>query len=135
MARTRAQRGGRGGRRGRGGRGGADPEGENGNQPDLGTVISQTITALMPTLVAQVTAAMGGNENNGNGNNGDGGDNGGGNGTDGNGENGEGPVIVEPVNREVNRGHRQGCTYKDFKNYGPPEFDGRGGATAYIQWI
>jgi len=38
------------------------------------------------------------------------------------------------VNRD-REGYRQGCTYKDFKNCGPPEFNGKGGATAYIQWM
>ena len=43
---------------------------------------------------------------------------------------GEGVVIPQDQRR-----YRQGCTFKDFKNCGLPEFDGSGGAVGYMQWL
>ena len=114
--------------RGRGGRGRGRGAPNNGNPQDLAAIINQTVAAFMPTLVAQVAAAMGG----------------------GNVDqevHEDAPIAVEePVNVEVGGGervvahqdqreYRQGCSYKDFKNCGPPEFDGSGGAVGYMQWI
>jgi len=50
---------GRGRGRGGRGRGRGVPNAEVNNPPDLVTIINQAVTALMPNLVAQVTAAMG----------------------------------------------------------------------------
>ena len=62
MVRTRATGGNRGRGQGRGrGRGNGDGEPGAGNAPDMATVIAQTINAIMPTIVAQVTAALGNN--------------------------------------------------------------------------
>ena len=92
---------------------GGTPVVEPTNPPDLNAIINQAITALLPTLVTQVTTAIGGNNANQNDNE------------------------TVPVNQDVPevRRYRQGCTFKDFKNCGLPEFDGSSGAVGLLQWF
>ena len=35
----------------------------------------------------------------------------------------------------ANLRYRQGCSYSDFVKCGPPNFNGRGGATECVQWL
>jgi hypothetical protein len=118
----------------------------------MATILAEQLTTLMPTIIAQVTAAMGGNPIPNQ-------DQGGGPGPV------EEEVIVEPeqvnheqedlgpevefvadgmyvgprprgaarVNEEVV--NPRGCTYPDFKKCGPPNYDGKGGAIVFVKWL
>ncbi|GKA56930.1 hypothetical protein Tco_0756002 [Tanacetum coccineum] len=44
--------------------------------------------------------------------------------------------VAEEDNRNANLGNgRNGCSYKEFVACNPKEFDGKGGAIAYIRWV
>ncbi|GKD34016.1 reverse transcriptase domain-containing protein, partial [Tanacetum coccineum] len=73
---------------------------------DFSTIIAQ----LLPTIVAQV------------------GDQGRG---QGNGRNQNGNAINDNIRGDVSRG----CTYKEFLDCNPKEYDGKGGAIVYTRWI
>ena len=136
-------RGGRGGRGGgRGGPGGGLGHAEN---PDLATVIAEQLAAAMPTIVEQVTAAMGRAQNQNQG--------------------GAPEVVIEPeqenqeqegFNPEVEfvgngvyvgpgprrfprnneyAGERRGCSYTEFKKCGPPDYNGKGGAGVFMKLL
>ena len=125
-------RGGRGGRRGRGRRGGRGGRGGRGNPnpPITAEVITQALTDLMPDLVARIQAAMGNvNEQE-------------------EPEDEAVPVQNEPENVNVNGVgvgevlprpdydvRQLGCSFKDFKLCGAPEFKGEGGATGCLEWL
>nr|XP_043633164.1 uncharacterized protein LOC122604340 [Erigeron canadensis] len=133
-------RGGHGGRGGRGGCGGRGGRGEHVEVQEPNGTLAEQLTTLLPTLASQVAVVLGVNI--------------------GNGEQrarNEAEVerqeavvqeaeqvrdeVVIVAKREAivrengNTRYRQGCTYKDFLNCKAIDFDGKGGATAYLQWI
>ncbi|GJV11037.1 hypothetical protein Tco_1352578 [Tanacetum coccineum] len=45
-------------------------------------------------------------------------------------------IVAKEDNRNANLGNgRNGCSYKKFVACNPKEFDGKGGAVAYIRWV
>nr|XP_043611685.1 uncharacterized protein LOC122583331 [Erigeron canadensis] len=137
---------GRGRGRGRGGRGDGLGHVEN---PDLATIISEQLATSMPTIIEQVTAAMGVVSN----------------------QNRRAPEVeVEPVRvgpQQVNPEpenfdpevefvgdgvyvgpgprrfprndeyavERRGCCFTEFKKCGPPDYNGRGVAAVFMKWL
>nr|XP_043625615.1 uncharacterized protein LOC122597044 [Erigeron canadensis] len=133
-------RGGRGGRGGHGGRGGRGDRGEHVEVQEPNGTLAEQLTALLPTLAAQVAAVLGVNIGNG------------GQRTRNEAEVKRQEAVVQEVEQvrdEVvivaeresivrengNTRYHQGCTYKDFLNCKAIDFDGKGGATAYLQWM
>ncbi|GJS83579.1 hypothetical protein Tco_0750120 [Tanacetum coccineum] len=44
--------------------------------------------------------------------------------------------IIQEDDRNANLGNgRNGCSYKEFVTCKPKDFDGKGGAVAYIRWV
>ncbi|GJV80321.1 putative reverse transcriptase domain-containing protein [Tanacetum coccineum] len=78
--------------------------------PDFSTIIAQQLQNLLPTIVAQV-----GNQGRGQGNN----------------RNQNGGAVNDNIRVDVSRG----CTYKEFLACNPKEYDGKGGAIVYTNWI
>nr|XP_043639230.1 uncharacterized protein LOC122610299 [Erigeron canadensis] len=153
-------RGGRGGNQGRGrgkGRGGWGGAAGHLEIPDIATIFAEQLTASMPTIVTQVTAAMGRTQDQPQG---------------GAPEAVQEPVTVEPEGanpeqvvheqedydpevefvgdgvyvgprpRRVARVHVvdddetvKGCTYREFCHCGIQDYDGKGGAMKFIQWL
>ncbi|GJZ24584.1 putative reverse transcriptase domain-containing protein [Tanacetum coccineum] len=118
--------GGTGGRVGRGSRRGRGPRGDgvNGNvegvnggvggAPDFSTIIAQQLQNLLPAILAQV-------------------------GNQGNIGNQNGNVVNENFQENVRNvlvnGNRVGYLYKEFLACNPKEYDGKGGAVVFTQWI
>ncbi|GJX69605.1 putative reverse transcriptase domain-containing protein [Tanacetum coccineum] len=102
-----ASRGGGTGRRA--GRGGGRTRGRSGDQGD-GRIDGQGRQNLLPTIVAQV------------------GDQGRG---QGNGRNQNSDSVDDNIRGDASRG----CTYKEFLDCNPKEYDGKGGAIVYTRWI
>ncbi|GJZ02125.1 putative reverse transcriptase domain-containing protein [Tanacetum coccineum] len=124
--RTTAKRGGRtGGQAGRGG-GRTGDQGGRGNGanggidkvPDFATIMAQQLQDLLPTIVAQVGDHVSNQGNIKSQND---------NATDNN-------IQEYDINANLGNG-RNGCSYKDFVACKPKEFDGKGGAVAYIYWV
>ncbi|GJX27395.1 hypothetical protein Tco_0233691 [Tanacetum coccineum] len=120
--RNREQTGRGGGRTGdRGGQGGG--RGNKANRgidkvPDFATVIAQKLQDLLPTIVAQVGDRV---SNQGN--------------IESQNDNAADDSIHED-DRNANVGNsRNRCSYKDFVACKLKEFDGKGGAVAYIRWV
>ncbi|GKB36728.1 hypothetical protein Tco_0881670 [Tanacetum coccineum] len=45
-------------------------------------------------------------------------------------------IVAQEDDRKANLGNGEnGCSYKDFVACKPKEFDGKGGAVAYIHWV
>ncbi|GJR09023.1 putative reverse transcriptase domain-containing protein [Tanacetum coccineum] len=82
--------------------------GEDGNPPNIATLLAQQLQNRLPEIVNQVTASVNANANNGNGNGANGG-----NGVNGN----------------------NGCTNNSFMSCNPKEYDGKGGAVVLTRWI
>ncbi|GJY99094.1 hypothetical protein Tco_0516524, partial [Tanacetum coccineum] len=104
--------GGWGGGRGNEANGGVD------EVPDFATVIAQQLQDLLPTIVTQLGDHVSnqGNIRSQNDN--------------------VAEDIIHEDDRNANVGNgRNGCSYKDFVACKPNEFDGKGGATAYIRWV
>nr|GEY91828.1 reverse transcriptase domain-containing protein [Tanacetum cinerariifolium] len=102
---------------GQGGRGnGANRD--DGEVPDLATVIAQQLEKLRPTIVAQVGNHVINQGNNGNQN---------------------GIVINDNTQgnvRIINTNNGRGvCSYKEFLACHPKDYDGKGGAIVYTRWI
>ncbi|GJS26387.1 putative reverse transcriptase domain-containing protein [Tanacetum coccineum] len=116
---TAATQGGKTG--GQTGRGSGRTEETNGGVdevPDFSTIIAQQLQGLLPTIVTQVGDHISNQGINGSRND---------NATD------DG---TQEDDRNVNVGNgRNGCSYKDFVACKPKEFDGKGGAVAYICWV
>ncbi|GKG21927.1 hypothetical protein Tco_0384522, partial [Tanacetum coccineum] len=85
---------------------------------DFAMVIAQQLQDLLPTIVAQVGDHVSNQGNIGSQND---------NATD---------DIIHEYNRNANVGNsRNEYSYKDFVACKPKEFDGKGGAVAYIRWV
>ncbi|GKE72520.1 reverse transcriptase domain-containing protein, partial [Tanacetum coccineum] len=98
-----------------------DLDGANGNvgganwgAPDFPTIIAQQLQNLLPAMLAQVSNQ--GNVGNQNDN-----------------------VVNENVQGNVRNvivnGNRVGCSYKEFLECNPKEYDGKGGVVALTRWI
>ncbi|GJV85007.1 reverse transcriptase domain-containing protein [Tanacetum coccineum] len=130
------QRGRTGGRAGRGGGRTREPRGRGDGQtvepndqgvkatkgvdgvPDFSIIIAQQLQNLLLTILAQV-----GNQGNNQGNN----------------RNQNGNAVNDNIQGDVrniivNNG-RRGCSYKEFLDCNPKEYDGKGGAIVYNCWI
>ncbi|GKD70643.1 reverse transcriptase domain-containing protein, partial [Tanacetum coccineum] len=89
-------------------------KGANGGAPDFSMIIYQQLQNLLPAMLAQVSNR--GNVGNQNGN-----------------------VVNENVQENVGNvivnGNRVGCSYKEFLDCNPKEYDGKGGAIVLTCWI
>ncbi|GJZ18152.1 hypothetical protein Tco_0554275 [Tanacetum coccineum] len=86
--------------------------------PDFSTIIVQQLQGLLPTIVAEVGDHISNKGINGSRND---------NATD---------DSIQEDDRNSNLGNgRNGCSYKEFVACKPKEFDGKGGAVAYIHWV
>ncbi|GKC40093.1 reverse transcriptase domain-containing protein [Tanacetum coccineum] len=92
-----------------GGQGSEVNDGVNGI-PDFSTIIAQQLQNLLPTIVAQV-----GNQGRG----------------QGNGRNQNDDAANDNIRGDVSRG----CTNKEFLACNPKEYDGKGRAIVYTNWI
>nr|GEW56213.1 hypothetical protein [Tanacetum cinerariifolium] len=83
-------------------------EGANGGAPDFSTIIAQQLQNLLPAMLAQA-----GNQN--------------------------GNVVNKNVQENVRNvlvnGNRVGCSYKEFLDCNPKEYDGKEGAVVFTRWI
>ncbi|GKE29291.1 hypothetical protein Tco_1444675 [Tanacetum coccineum] len=89
-------------------------EGAIGGAPDFSMIIAQQLQNLLPAMLAQVSNR--GNVRNQNGNVAN--------------EN-----IHENVRNVLVNGNRIGCSYKDFLDCNPKEYDGKGGVVVLTRWI
>ncbi|GJR87991.1 hypothetical protein Tco_0212002 [Tanacetum coccineum] len=89
-------------------------EGANWGAPNFSTIIAQQLPNLLPAMLAQV-------------------------GNQGNVGNQNGNVVNENVQENVRNvlvnGNRVGCSYKEFLDCNPEEYDGKGGVVVLTHWI
>ncbi|GJW49948.1 hypothetical protein Tco_0091299 [Tanacetum coccineum] len=117
--RTAATRDGRtGGQTGRGGGQGNRANGGVDKVPEFATVIAQQLQDRLPTIIAQVGDHVINQRNIGSQND----------------KAVDDHIHEDDMNVNVGNG-RNKCSYKEFVACKPKEFDGKGGAVAYISWV